>query len=120
MGGDQTEKLVQLKEELEKYTILFEKTLLALQNASSSPYPIFALHQESLALGVPILQKDNTGGTWNIYLSSMQEFIQKSLIRMERIDEFQSLYQQKDHHYCLFVLSELGAQFIFLPRVYEV
>jgi hypothetical protein len=118
MGGEATEKLVQLKAELEAYNLLFEKTLTAILKTDERAFPIFALHQQTMALGVPIWEKEEKGGHWNIYLSSMREFIKKGLIRMDRIDEFQSLYQQKDKHYCLFVLSELGAQFIFLPRVF--
>jgi hypothetical protein len=35
---------------------------------------------------------------------------------MERIDHFRSIFKDPDAFFCLFTLSDLGAQFIFLPR----
>lgn len=118
MPSDQTEKLLILQQELSTYNQVFEKTILKTEEHGMPTNPIFVLHQEHIPVGFPILEKEIKGGKWDIMLSSMEEFIKKGLIRIERIDEFQSLYQGKTRHYCLFVLSELGAQFIFLPRVF--
>ncbi len=118
MPSDQTEKLVILQQELATYNQVFEKTILKTEEHGMPKNPIFVLHQDHIPLGFSILEKDINGGNWNIMLSSMEEFIKKGIIRIERIDEFQSLYQGKTRHYCLFVLSELGAQFIFLPRIF--
>jgi hypothetical protein len=118
MQSDQTEKLVILQQELSTYNQVFEKTILKIEEHGMPKNPIFVLHQEHIPLGIPIIEKDIKGGKWNIMLSTMEEFIKKGLVRIDRIDEFQSLYQGKTRHYCLFVLSELGAQFIFLPRIF--
>lgn len=116
---DEAEKMILLKKELEVYNLFFEKTLLKLQEASAiDNHPIFVLHQGEIRLGMPILNKDKQGGNWNIHLSTIKEFEQKELILPHKSDHFKQLYQKKNRHYCLFVLSEYGAQFVFLPRVY--
>ena len=44
----------------------------------------------------------------------------KNLIDSDKIPDFQKLFKEHNHHFCLFVLSELGAQFIFYPRDKEI
>ena len=57
---------------------------------------------------------------WFIYNADddviMKELATKKIIQMERVDHFRSVFKDPDFFFCLFTLSDLGAQFIFLPR----
>jgi len=119
MESNESEKLLLLNKELEQYIPLFERVLIKVRDTPTSNYPIFVLHQEQISIGVALINKESQGGKWNIRLSFLEEFAAQGLIRPERVEDFQALYVRKENHYCLFVLSELGAQFIFLPRVIE-
>ena len=78
-------------------------------------YPIFVIHQHEVELGIPLLEEDHVS-KWQIQASSLEEFVSKQIISPEKIDSFRTIYKNPEKHFCLFVLSELGAQFIFIPR----
>jgi hypothetical protein len=46
----------------------------------------------------------------------LEEFVTKQLIAEEKVEDFQTLFRYHQNDLCLFVLSELGANFIFLPK----
>lgn len=112
-----SEKYVLLKQELEVYTEIFEKAYEKVLSSSLTKYPIIVVHKEAIDIGIPIVNKAINGGNWNINISWMEEFIAKKLIRPERVDDFQALCDDRANQYCLFVLSNIGAKFIFLPRI---
>lgn len=112
-----SEKYVLLKEELKIYTELFEKAYEKVLASAVTKFPIIVVHQEAIDIGIPVVNKAVNGGHWNIHISWMEEFISKKLIRPEKVDDFQALCNDRKDHYCLFVLSDMGAKFIFLPRV---
>ncbi len=117
MEMSDSEKYFLLKEQLQSYLGVLNKALDKINDAGATTYPIFVIHQEAISLGVPIIQRSINGGRWNIHFSSLEEFVAKRLIRPERIEEFQALYAKHDGEFCLFVLSELGASFVFMPKV---
>ena len=53
--------------------------------------------------------------SWNLYISTLEEFSAKNLIRQERINEFRKIYKDPEDFYCLFVIEELGSKFAFIP-----
>lgn len=114
---DNSEKFVLLHKELEPYRQILEKAYVRILEQGATKFPIFVLHQEEMSVGIPIVLRETNGGLWNIYASSLEEFATKQLIRPERLEEFQGLYTRKGNELCLFVLSELGASFVFLPRL---
>ena len=81
-----------------------------------SKYPVFVAHQQEVSIGPPIIEKEKNGGNWNIHASTLEEFAAKNLIFDEKIDDFIKTYKDPDAFVCVFVLSELGANFVFLPR----
>ncbi len=112
--AEEAEKILQLENELKKYRDVLEKAQDIILNKEVSKYPIFVFHQHDVEVGIPIVEKQKSKGNWNINASSLEEFNSKSLIPTENIEKFQEAYKDTDTHVCLFVISELGAQFIFL------
>ncbi|MBK7428726.1 MAG: hypothetical protein IPI60_17770 [Saprospiraceae bacterium] len=112
-----SEKYFLLKEQLQSYLGVLNKALEKINDAGATTYPIFVIHQDAISLGLPIIQRSVNGGRWNIHFSTLEEFVAKRLIRTERIEEFQALYAKHEGEFCLFVLSELGASFVFIPKV---
>ena len=76
-------------------------------------YPIFVLHQHDLEIGIPLTKEESK---WSVHASSLEEFVSKQLIESNKIDSFRTIYKKPDDFFCVFVISELGAKFIFLPR----
>jgi len=80
-----------------------------------SEYPIMIIHNQELSIGIPIAEKGKVKGNWSINASTLEEFISKRLIEENKIDSFKTIYKTRKKFICMFVLSELGADFIFLP-----
>lgn len=110
-----TEKYIQLQEELQTYKSVFRKAADSVLDMEVSSYPIFVIHQHSIELGIPIVEREKVKGNWSVNVSSLEEFVSKQVIQPEHIEDFKRVYKDPGLYFCLFVLSELGAQFIFMP-----
>ena len=62
-------------------------------------------------------EKEKTNGLWSVNASTLEEFTYKGIIQAEKVDDLKKVLKDPAEHFCLFVLSELGAQFVFLPRL---
>ncbi len=115
MSG-KTEKFLQLEQELEIYRKMMAEAVEIILDKEVSKYPIFVAHQQELELGIILADKEKMQGNWNIHASSLEEFVAKQIIFEDKIEEFKKSYKNPKEHLCLFVLSELGAQFIYMPK----
>ena len=110
------ERFIILEQELKYYTKVLSQASEIILNEGVSKYPIFVAHQHEVTIGIPVVEKEKAGGNWNFNASTLEEFVGKNIIYPEKIDEFRSNYKDAEQHLCLFVLSELGAKFVFLPK----
>ena len=112
-----TEKFLVLQEELKVYRNALNRALDIMLEQGITEYPIFIAHQATFNAGIPIISRSEVKGNWNINVSSLEEFILKKIISSRKVASFKQSYRPATDYICFFVLSELGAQFIFLPRV---
>jgi hypothetical protein len=110
-----SEKYLQLQAELLPYKKLLSDAVEVILDQDITNYPIFIVHQQELEMGVPLVAK-NEKNKWSVHASSLEEFVSKQIIFPEKIEEFKSNYKEPKVSLCIFVLSELGAQFVFIPR----
>jgi phage pi2 protein 07 len=110
------ESYIVLEQELDTYRKLMTQAANVILDQDVSKYPILVAHQQELELGVPIFKREeNKGSKWSIHASSLEEFVSKQIVYPDKIEEFKANYKSIDTSVCVFVLSELGAEFIFLP-----
>ena len=114
MSDDQ--KYKQLEEELKLYIPTLFETMEKIIDQDVSDYPIFVAHQHEVEIGLPMINKDETSGKWSINVSTLEEFVTKQIIQTDKVQAFKKVYKDPESYLCMFVLSELGAQFIFLSR----
>lgn len=114
------EKYLQLEQDLRRYRKALKQAQDIMLDQEITLFPIFILHQQQLEMGVPLIEAGDTTGLWSIHASSLEEFVLKSIIHEDKLIEFKKVYNSHDHHFCLFVISELGAQFIFFPMEGEL
>lgn len=105
-----------LEQELQPYKAILSKAADAVMNQEVSDYPIFVVHQQEVSMGIPLVDKDTSKGNWSVNVSSLEEFVTKQIVDNQKVDNFRKTYKDPEEFLCLFVLSELGAQFIFIPR----
>jgi hypothetical protein len=110
-----TELFLALEKEFKLYVPTLAKAAEIILNENVSNYPVFAAHQGELSIGLPLIEKEKQGGNWNINASTLEEFVAKNIVFSEKIDDFKSNFKNPEEYVCLFVLSELGATFNYLP-----
>lgn len=111
-----TERYFLLEEELKVFLKpMFDASEIIL-NEGVSLYPIFVAHQQEVAIGIPIIESEKVGSTWNIHASTLEEFVAKNIVFTDKIDEFKESFKNPELFVCVFVLSELGAKFVFMAK----
>jgi len=116
MEKKSTEKLLKLEEELSSYKASLAEAAEIVKNQEVSLYPIFVIHQQTVDIGINIVDKESTQGNWSVNVSTLEEFVTKQILSTDKVDDFKTLYRSHEGELCLFVLSELGANFIFIPE----
>ena len=110
------EKLMFIEKELRNYEALISKAADSILDEDISNYPIIVVHKQKISLGVPLIDHVQSQTNWSINASTLEEFYTKELIVKSKVDEFRKTYKDPRTNLCLFVLSDIGAQFLFLPR----
>lgn len=111
---DSKEKLLQIQSELEVFKPILAKATEMVLDEDISKYPIFVVHTDTIEIGIPLVEREQSG-KWSIHVSTLEEFAAKQLIQADKVEEFIKIYKNPTEAHCLFVLSDLGARFIFIP-----
>ena len=113
---DTSEKLLEIRTELEKYKPIIEPVWEQVLNSEVTKYPILIFSTLPIEAGVLIVDRQDAPGPWSVSISSLEEFNIKKLIFDERVADFCKIYKDPLINYCTFVISDLGTQFLFIPR----
>lgn len=111
-----TEKFLQLEMELKPYRKILAQAADVVLDQHVSKYPIFVVHQQEVEMGIPLIEGGTETMKWSINVSTLEEFVVKGIVFEDKIDEFRQSYKDAENQLCFFALSELGAQFLFMPR----
>lgn len=106
------ELLVSLKSHQE----LMEKTAQAVLDQDISNYPIFLINEITPAVGISILTFDFEGKPMVMNVTTLEELATKGVVDMDKVDDFRSVYNNNDDSFCLLILEDNEARFIFLPK----
>lgn len=112
----EAEKLLVIENEMKRYNRLLSAASDKILDSNASAYPIFVVAKQPIALGINLIDREKVNSNWSINASSLEEFISNSLVFKEKVDEFKKTYKDPKLFICLFVLSDLGAQYLFVPR----
>ena len=70
-----------------------------------SEYPIFPISREMLPIGNLLLAKEDIATEWNYFITYMDEFVQRGLIDLEKVEDFKATYKNPDEFCCLFATA---------------
>ncbi len=110
------EILAQLEKELAPLNQMMGQAADTIVNENVSNYPIFVVHKQEMNMGIPLVSHEEENISWSVNASTLEEFVTKKIISMDKIDDFKNVFKPIENDLCLFVLSELGATFIFFAR----
>ena len=112
----EAEKLFVIEQEMKKYKPVLGKASDTIRESDVSNYPIFVVHKQEVNLGIELIERQKMNTNWSVNASSLEEFVTKQLIFEDKLDSFKKTYKNPESHLCLFIISDIGAHFIFLPR----
>ncbi len=112
----ETEKLFLIEQQIQNFKPILMKASEAMLDQDVSQYPIFVMHKQVIAIGLSLIERGTHNSDWSINVSSLEEFVKKKLIYDSKAEEFKKTYKDPKKNLCLFVLSDLGAQFLFLKK----
>ena len=110
------EKLLSMQQQLAKYDDLLAPAWDTVLVNEVSKYPIAIFSTLPIEAGVLLIDRDDAPGPWSVSMSTLEEFSVKGLIEESKVKDFQKIYKDPELHFCTFVISDLGAQFLFIPR----
>ncbi|MEX0881860.1 MAG: hypothetical protein WDZ72_00160 [Cyclobacteriaceae bacterium] len=80
-----------------------------------SDFPIFPISKTEQPIGQLFLSKAEKPIDWNYYITYLDEFVQRQLIKEDAVDLFKKTYKDPDEFCCLFVVDEDFTNFLFIP-----
>jgi len=80
-----------------------------------SKYPVFIAHQAEVTLGEVILDKEELGTNFTIQATTLEELVEKQIVLPKNVEKFKSAYKDPEKQCCIFLVTEHGAQFVFVP-----
>lgn len=114
--ADQNALLEELQQNLKPYLRMLGDASEMILTQEVSRYPIFIVHNQPVDIGLPLWERETSGGDYSISASSLEEFVTKQLIQMEKVDDFIRIYKKPKDFFCLFYIVDQQAQFVFLKR----
>jgi len=85
-----------------------------------SEYPVYIASQEWVDLGKPIFDRDSVQLNWFFNASILEDFVQKKIVRGDRIKDFQRTYGDPLKRACVFIVTPEVQQFVFVPYDLDV
>lgn len=80
-----------------------------------SEFPIFPISRSNQPIGQLLYGKEDLGLEWNYYATYLDEFVNRRIIKEDKIDEFKEVYKNPDEFCCLFVIDNEFTNFLFIP-----
>ena len=107
--------LLSLERDLKFFKDSIHEVAIEIMVEGLSRYPIFIAHQHELNLGELILDRHDLNTEWTIHAATLEEFVEKGVIKEVLKDRFIKSYKNPDDFMCVFVVVPEGANFIYYP-----
>ncbi|MFD0752178.1 hypothetical protein ACFQZS_18640 [Mucilaginibacter calamicampi] len=109
--------LLSLERDLKVFNDAIREVAVEIIVEGLSKYPIFIAHQHELKLGEVILDRHELNSDWTIHASTLEEFIERGVIKPELKERFIASYKSPKDHMCVFVVVPEGANFVYFPYI---
>lgn len=107
--------LLSLKKDLKLYSESIREVSVEIMVEGLSRYPIFIAHQHEVKLGEPILDRHDLNTEWSVHASTLEEFVERGIIKKELQERFIKAYKNPNDFMCVFVIVPEGANFVYYP-----
>ena len=107
--------LKSLEKDLRYYEESIKEISQEIINNKISKYPVFIAHQHDSNLGELILNHHELGTDWSIHVGTLEEMLEKKVIKNDRKEFFELNFKDPKKFICLLVIVPEGANFVFYP-----
>jgi hypothetical protein len=107
--------LVSLERDLKLFNESIREVAVEIMVEGLSAHPIFIAHQHQIKLGEVILDRNELNTEWSIHASTLEEFVERGVIKEMLKERFLSTYKNPTDFMCLFVVVPEGANFVYYP-----
>jgi hypothetical protein len=107
--------LLSLQRDLKFFGDSIREVAVEIMVEGLSKYPIFVAHQHEIKLGEPILDRIELNSEWSINASTLEEFVERGVVKPELQQRFIDTYKDPKDFMCVFVVVPEGANFVFVP-----
>ncbi len=111
--------LISLEKDLKFFSESIREVAVEIMVEGLSNYPIFVAHQHEISLGELILDRYDLNTEWSVHASTLEEFVEKGIIKPILKDRFIQSYKSPNDYMCVFVMVPEGANFVYYPYVKE-
>ena len=111
----QRSPLESLEVDLKYFNDSLKEVAIEIMVEGLSKYPIFIVHQHEVKLGEVIFDRHEMNTDWTIQASTLEEFMERGVIKKELRERFIDTYKNPDKFMCVFVIVPEGANFVFFP-----
>ena len=118
-GAKKESPLLSLEKDLKFFSESIREVAVEIMVEGLSSYPIFIAHQHELKLGELILDRDELNTEWSIHASTLEEFVERGVIKDVLKERFIKSFKNPHDFMCMFVVVPEGANFIYYPYVKE-
>lgn len=80
-----------------------------------SAYPVFIATEHEVKVGELIIDNREFDARFNIYATSMEELLERGLIKAEKKDDFIRAYKNPAGFMCFMLITSEIASYIFVP-----
>src|SRR5436190_11706725 len=94
--------LLSLERDLKVFNDAMSEVAVEIIVENLSKYPIFIAHQHELKLGEVILDRRELNSDWTIHTSTLEEFVERGVIKPELKERFIASYKSPKNHMCVF------------------
>lgn len=108
------EQLRNLEQNLSVYKESIREVAEEIVRNKVSKYPIFVAAQNEVAVGRMIIDKEDLAFDWNIFASTLEEFVSKGIVKQEKLQFFRTQYKDPLQFICVFAIFDDTAGFIFV------
>jgi hypothetical protein len=107
--------LLGLQRDLKVFSESIREVAVEIMVEGLSKYPIFIAHQHEIKLGEVILDRNELNSEWSVHASTLEEFLERGVIKEELKKRFIDTYKNPKDFMCVFVVVPEGANFVFVP-----
>ncbi len=80
-----------------------------------SQFPVFVAHQAEVKLGEVIIDREEIGSNFTFQGSTLEELVERKVVLPKHVAKFKAAYKDPEKYCCIFLVTEHGAQFVFVP-----